>query len=72
MRPDDGAMHLQLTEEMTMDWRDFQTKLAGTGYIPDPDLAMAIAMTERLQRPILIEGEAGVGKTDVAKSGSEI
>jgi MoxR-like ATPase len=58
--------------EMTMDWRDLQTKLAGTGYISDPDLAMAIAMTERLQRPILIEGEAGVGKTDVAKALTEI
>jgi MoxR-like ATPase len=55
-----------------MDWRDIQTKLAGTGYISDPDLAMAIAMTERLQRPILIEGEAGVGKTDVAKALTEI
>jgi MoxR-like ATPase len=55
-----------------MDWRDLQTKLAGTGYISDPDLAMALAMTERLQRPILIEGEAGVGKTDVAKALTEI
>ena len=55
-----------------MDWRDLQAKLAGTGYISDPDLAMAIAMTERLQRPILIEGEAGVGKTDVAKALTEI
>ncbi|MDH3236201.1 MAG: MoxR family ATPase [Alphaproteobacteria bacterium] len=57
---------------MTMDWRDFQAKLAGTGYISDPDLAMALAMTERLKRPILIEGEAGVGKTDVAKALTEI
>jgi len=55
-----------------MDWRDLQAKLAGTGYISDPDLAMAIAMTERLKRPILIEGEAGVGKTDVAKALTQI
>ncbi len=55
-----------------MDWRDLQTKLAGTGYISDPDLAMALAMTERLQRPLLIEGEAGVGKTDIAKALTEI
>ena len=55
-----------------MDWRDLQKRLAGTGYISDPDLAMALAMTERLQRPILIEGEAGVGKTDVAKALTEI
>jgi MoxR-like ATPase len=55
-----------------MDWRDLQTKLAGTGYISDPDLAMALAMTERLQRPLLIEGEAGVGKTDVAKALTQV
>ena len=53
-----------------MDWRNIQAKLADTGYISDPNLAMAIAMTQRLKRPLLIEGEAGVGKTDVAKSSS--
>jgi len=55
-----------------MNWRELQRRLAETGYISDPDLAMAIAMTERLQRPLLIEGEAGVGKTDVAKALTEI
>lgn len=57
---------------MTIDWRELQEKLAGTGYISGPDLAMAIAMTDRLKRPLLIEGEAGVGKTDVAKALAEV
>jgi MoxR-like ATPase len=51
-----------------MDWQALQKRLAETGYIADPDLAMAVALMEQLERPLLIEGETGVGKTDVAKS----
>jgi len=51
-----------------MNWRDLKDKLGGTGYVTDPELAMALALMQRLQRPLLIEGEAGVGKTDVAKA----
>ena len=54
-----------------MDWRALQGRLAEACYIADPDLAMAIAMMEHLQRPLLLEGEAGVGKTDVAKAVAE-
>ena len=53
---------------MTTEWRDFQEKLGGAGYVTDPDLAMAIALMGRLERPLLIEGEAGVGKTAVARA----
>ena len=42
--------------------------LAGAGYIADASLVTAITLMERLQRPLLIEGEAGVGKTEVAKA----
>ena len=51
-----------------MDWRELQRGLAGTGYIADGDLAMAVALMAQLERPLLIEGETGVGKTDVAKA----
>ncbi len=37
------------------------------GYIADPDLLTTILLMRQLQRPLLIEGEAGVGKTEVAK-----
>jgi MoxR-like ATPase len=42
--------------------------LAASGYIADSELATAIALMQRLRRPLLLEGEAGVGKTEVAKA----
>src|SRR6201993_1386387 len=42
--------------------------LATSGYIADSELATAIALMQRLRRPLLLEGEAGVGKTEVAKA----
>jgi MoxR-like ATPase len=42
--------------------------LAGCGYIADTELATAIALMQLLKRPLLLEGEAGVGKTEVAKA----
>lgn len=41
-------------------------QLASAGYIPDRELATAIWLMESLSRPLLLEGEAGVGKTEVA------
>jgi MoxR-like ATPase len=43
-------------------------KLAEAGYIADRDLAMALWLMDYLKRPLLLEGEAGVGKTEVAKA----
>jgi MoxR-like ATPase len=42
--------------------------LAEVGYVAEPQLAMAITLMRRLQRPLLLEGEAGVGKTEVGKA----
>lgn len=44
------------------------TQLAAVGYIPDRELAAAIWMMQKLSRPLLLEGEAGVGKTEVARA----
>ncbi|MCR6735348.1 MAG: MoxR family ATPase [Afipia sp.] len=41
-------------------------RLTTAGYIPDRDLATAVWLMESLSRPLLLEGEAGVGKTEVA------
>ncbi|HLH99706.1 MAG TPA: MoxR family ATPase [Acidimicrobiales bacterium] len=43
------------------------TALADQGYIADEGLATSIFLALVLQRPLLLEGEAGVGKTEVAK-----
>src|SRR3984885_19848 len=43
-------------------------RLAAAGYIADPSLATALMLMDMLGRPLLLEGEAGVGKTEVAKA----
>ena len=40
--------------------------LTGHGYLPDQGLATAVYLALRLRRPLLLEGEPGVGKTEVA------
>ncbi len=37
------------------------------GYIPDDNIVMSIKLSQQLQKPLLIEGPAGVGKTAIAK-----
>ena len=46
---------------------DLQTALRGHHYVADRGLATAIYLALKLQRPLFLEGEAGVGKTEVAK-----
>ena len=46
---------------------DVRAALAEHDYLADEGLATAIFLAVRLQRPLLLEGEAGVGKTEVAK-----
>jgi MoxR-like ATPase len=48
-----------------------QTALAAVGYLADDALAMALSLGDMLGRPVLLEGEAGVGKTEVAKALAE-
>ena len=46
---------------------DVSAALAAHGYIPDEGLSTSIFLALTLRRPLLLEGEAGVGKTEVAK-----
>jgi MoxR-like ATPase len=41
--------------------------LAGGQYVADRSLATAVFLSLRLSRPLFLEGEAGVGKTEIAK-----
>jgi MoxR-like ATPase len=47
---------------------DVATMLARHGYLPDDGIATALYLAMSLQRPLLLEGEAGVGKTELAKT----
>lgn len=49
-----------------------QERLAGVGYLCDSGLTMAMFCAARLPQPLLLEGEAGVGKTQSAKALSEM
>ena len=50
------------------------TRLFEHEYGPPPtrDLAIALMLLSRLQRPLLVEGDAGVGKTEIAKALSKV
>jgi len=48
-------------------WRDLQQGMTDHGYIAGDDLAMALHIALSLERPLLLEGAAGVGKTEVAR-----
>jgi MoxR-like ATPase len=50
------------------DREEIAQALAASGYIADGELATAISLMQLLRRPLLLEGEAGVGKTEVAKA----
>ena len=53
---------------MTLKREEISDKLAAAGYVADRDIATALWLMEFLKRPLLLEGEAGVGKTEVAKA----
>jgi MoxR-like ATPase len=53
---------------MTLDREEIAARLAGVGYVADRDIATALWLMEFLKRPLLLEGAAGVGKTEVAKA----
>src|SRR6201988_3328714 len=53
---------------MTLARDQISDRLATVGYVADRDIATALWLMEILKRPLLLEGEAGVGKTEVAKA----
>jgi MoxR-like ATPase len=53
---------------MTLKRDEIVDRLAAAGYVADRDLATALWLMDFLKRPLLLEGQAGVGKTEVAKA----
>ena len=51
---------------------EITSKLSEVGYISNVGLSTSIYLLLKLKKPLLLEGEAGVGKTDLAKSLSTI
>jgi MoxR-like ATPase len=42
--------------------------LSGASYLPSREIATAVFLADRLEKPILVEGPAGVGKTELARA----
>jgi MoxR-like ATPase len=49
------------------DIRAMQALLERCGYVAEPAVATAVYLAKEMQKPLLVEGEAGVGKTEIAK-----
>ncbi|WP_310528885.1 MoxR family ATPase [Nocardioides sp.] len=47
---------------------DIAARLGATGYLADDELATVLFLTMRMQRPLLLEGEPGTGKTALAEA----
>jgi MoxR-like ATPase len=51
---------------------ELKERLGGVGYLADDALSMATYLALGLNRPLLLEGENGVGKTEIAKALAEL
>ena len=55
-----------------MQWNEIKTSLYDLDYIASEELAMSIHIAINLERPLLLEGEAGIGKTALALALSKL
>ena len=48
--------------------QDAETRLRAVGYLPSVEIATSAFLADRLEKPVLVEGPAGVGKTELARA----
>ena len=53
---------------MNQDIRALQAEMERDGYIAEPSIATAVYLAREMRKPLLVEGDAGVGKTELAKA----
>ena len=53
-------------------YADMQNRFEAVGYIAEPGFSSSILLMTELRRPLLLEGEAGVGKTEVANALAQV
>ena len=64
-----GALSTRYSRVMPFEAiEDLERALRDSDYLPDRGLATALYLSLRLEKPLLLEGEAGVGKTEAAKA----
>jgi MoxR-like ATPase len=52
---------------VTPEIRSLQEAMERQGYVAEPEIATAVYLAREMRRPLLVEGDAGVGKTEIAK-----
>src|SRR5438067_7427909 len=48
--------------------QETEARLRSTGYLPSVEIATSVYLADRLEKPVLVEGPAGVGKTELARA----
>src|SRR3979409_2651539 len=48
--------------------QDAEERLRGAGYLPSTEIATAAFLADRMEKPVLVEGPAGVGKTELGRA----
>jgi MoxR-like ATPase len=59
---------MSLPEHAFADVADVRGRLRETGYLADEGIATTVFLADRLRKPLLVEGPAGTGKTELAKA----
>jgi len=62
------AAHIAASAVAVIGVTEFQARLEQAAYVAEPSLAATLLLFTELRRPLLVEGDAGVGKTEIAKA----